>query len=534
MITAILIAAIIILLCVLFNKLSSKMGVPMLLAFIVLGMLFGKDGLFKIDFEDYAFAEKICSIALIFIMFYGGFGTKWSEAKSIAGKAALLSTLGVVLTAALTGLFCYFALRFSLLESFLIGAVISSTDAASVFSILRSKKLGLKYNTSSMLEMESGSNDPCSYMLTAVVLSLMSGKASAGSVAYMVFAQFAYGIAIGAAIALGASLVLKRFKFGSAGFDMVFVIGIALLSYALPSMLGGNGYLSAYIVGIVLGNSKIHGKKSLVHFLDGLTGMMQMIIFFLLGLLATPSHMPAIFVPAVLIALFLTIVARPAAVFAILSPSKCKVPQQLLVSFSGLRGAASIVFAIMALVSDAYMKHDLFHIVFCIVLLSILFQGSLIPPVARKLGMIDEELDVLKTFNDYSEEVDLQFIKLAITEKHPWRDKAVRDLILPPDTLLVLVLRGMKTIVPDGNTMLWKDDVVVLSAPAFTDDVAIGLKEQKINRKSRWTGKDIAEYSPEAGGLVILIKRGDETIIPRGDTKICENDVLVINETGRR
>lgn len=155
------VAAVVILLCVFFNMLSSKLGVPMLLAFILLGMVFGTDGLFKIDFENYAFAEQICSVALIFIMFYGGFGTKWSEAKPIAGKAVLLSTLGVLLTAGFTGLFCYWVLRIGLLESLLIGSVISSTDAASVFSILRSKKLGLKYNTASMLEVESGSNDPC-------------------------------------------------------------------------------------------------------------------------------------------------------------------------------------------------------------------------------------------------------------------------------------------------------------------------------------------------------------------------------------
>ena len=153
----------VILLCILLHRISEKIGVPMLLAFIVLGMAFGTDGILKIPFDNYPLAENICSIALIFIMFYGGFGTNWNEARPVAVKSVLLSTLGVVITAALTGFFCYFVLKFSFLDSMLIGSVISSTDAASVFSILRSKNMGLKYGTASMLELESGSNDPCSY-----------------------------------------------------------------------------------------------------------------------------------------------------------------------------------------------------------------------------------------------------------------------------------------------------------------------------------------------------------------------------------
>jgi len=204
--TQLLLAAIIIIICVLFNKLTNKLGVPMLLAFIILGMVFGSDGLFKIPFENYRIAEKVCSTALIFIMFYGGFSTRWSEAKPVAVKSVLLSTVGVILTAGLTGLFCYFVLHTQLLESLLIGSVISSTDAASVFSILRSKKLGLKDNTASMLEVESGSNDPCSYMLTAIILSIMTGHASGGAIAYMVFTQLVYGTAIGIMVAFAGKI----------------------------------------------------------------------------------------------------------------------------------------------------------------------------------------------------------------------------------------------------------------------------------------------------------------------------------------
>lgn len=530
--TTILIVACIVLLCVLLNKLSYKVGIPMLLAFILLGMVFGTDGLFKIEFDNYVISEKICSVALIFIMFYGGFGTKWSAARPVALKASVLSTLGVVLTALLTGLFCYWALGIGFLESLLIGSVISSTDAASVFSILRSRKLGLKDNTASLLEMESGSNDPCSYMLTVIVLSIMGGSANAGGILYLAFSQFVYGALMGGAIAWGGLFLLRRIRFGTAGFDTVFVIGIALLAYALPGLVGGNGYLSVYLVGIVLGNSKIRGKQELVHFFDGLTGLMQMLIFFLLGLLATPSAMLPILIPALLIALFLTFVARPLSVFAILTPAKCSVPQQVLVSFAGLRGAASIVFAIVATVNDAYMQYDVFHIVFCIVLFSILFQGSLLPWAAGRLQMLDVDEDVLKTFNDYSNESSLHFIKLKITQEHPWRDKAIRELTLPPDTLLVMVMRNNGPIVPNGNTVLQRGDLAVLGGLAFVDTPEASIQEKTIPKGSRWTGKTVAELSTNPKELVIMIRRGRQMIIPSGGTVIEEEDVIVFDSYG--
>ena len=223
-----LIAGLVMISCVLCNRFLGKLGVPMLLAFILLGMLFGSDGLLRIPFDDYSFAEQICSAALIFIMFYGGFGTSWKEARPVVGKAALLSTLGVVLTAALVGAFCHFALGFSLLESFLVGAVISSTDAASVFFILRSKKLGLKYHTASLLEVESGSNDPCSYMLTTIVLTVMVGGASAGQALYLVFSQVVYGGALGVAWGLLAVWFMRRVSFSSSGFESVFAVAVAV------------------------------------------------------------------------------------------------------------------------------------------------------------------------------------------------------------------------------------------------------------------------------------------------------------------
>lgn len=526
-----LVATVVILLCVFFNKITSKLGIPMLLAFILLGMFFGSDGIVKIPFSNYKIAEQICSVALIFIMFYGGFGTKWSEAKPIAKKALSLSTIGVLLTAGITGLFCYFVLKFPLLESFLIGAVISSTDAASVFSILRSKKLNLKYHTASLLEVESGSNDPCSYMLTIFILTLMQKPMGIGDLAYFIFAQFVYSIIFALIIAAASLWILKKFQFPSAGFDAVFVFAIALLSYAAPAALNGNGYLSVYLVGIILGNSSIKNKVSLVHFFDGVTGLTQMLIFFLLGLLSFPSELPQVIFPALCIALFLTFVARPIAVFALLAPRGCKLNQILLVSWAGLRGAASIVFAIVAVLNPAVVHHDIFHLVFFIVLFSILFQGSLLPFVSNKLNLIDENNNVLKTFTDYVEEIPIQFIEFTLKPNHPWVEKAVCDIILPPDTLLVLLKRENENIVPSGNTLLAANDRLILSAKSLNEEEENYLFEISIESGHEWVGKNVSQIVLEPNKLIIMIKRKDQIIIPTGDTVVEHGDILVFNQT---
>lgn len=527
---ALLIAAVVIFACVLLNKVANKIGMPILLAFILLGMFFGSDGAVKIAFDDYGFAEQICSIALVFIMFYGGFGTNWNEARRVALPAGLLSSLGVVLTALLTGVFCHFALGTDWLEGMLIGSVIGSTDAASVFSILRSRKLALKYGTSSLLEVESGSNDPLAYTLTMVFILAINGTAGAGSVAYLAFSQLVYGAGIGAAIACLSVALMKRVKLASPGLDGAMVIAIALLSYAAPSLVGGNGYLSAYIVGIALGNADIRHKKTLVPFFDSLTGLMQMLIFFLLGLLAFPSRLPRVALPALAVALFVTFAARPAAVFAIMAPFRARLNQKLLISWSGLRGAASIVFAIMAAM-NAPVANDLFHMVFFIVLFSILLQGSLLPLVSKKLSMIDKNADVMKTFSDYTGEVQVQLMSISITADNEWCSREVRSITLPPDTLFALIKRGGKDIVPRGDTVLMDSDIVTICSRTPDEMSGIMLTEQRVKKGDPIAGRRIADTGLGADALVLMILRGRDTIVPNGETVIAADDVLVINRT---
>ncbi len=517
---------IIILMCIWLNNVSSRIGIPTLLAFIVLGILFGNNGLVPLHFEDYDFARETCTVALIFIMFYGGFGTRWDAARPIVREATLLASVGVIITAGLTGLFCHFALRWGWAESFLLGAVVSSTDAASVFSILRSKKLGLKNNTAPMLEMESGSNDPFAYMLTALMLSIMTGNATGPGISWMLFAQLAFGAGCGVGIAKLASMILDRVRIKGEGYNSLFILSVAILSYAIPDLIGGNGYLSSYIVGVILGNTDFPGKKALVNFFDGITGLMQVLIFFLLGLLARPLLLHRAILPALAIFLFMLLIARPLAVTGILSPfRKYALRQQILVSFVGLRGAASIVFAIMAMTDNPLVENDIFNIVFCIVLISISLQGSLIPWVARKLDMVDAGSDVMKTFNDYSEGTQMQFSSIDITPGSNWDSKKVMDLELPGNVLLALVLRNGERLVPRGDTLLMAGDKVIMVTKTF-EDTETYLVEKTVKKGGKRDGHTISDISGD--GLVLLVRRGDQQIIPSGDTRLHAGDNLVI------
>ena len=531
MIETLILVSVVLFVCIIFHRLSGKIGIPGLFIFILLGMIFGSDGIFKIPFEDYDFAYYFSSVALIFIMFYGGVGTKWSKAKPVAAKAIVLSSLGTILTAFFVGMFCYLVLKIDILESLLIGSVICSTDAASVFSILRSKKMNLRYSTASLIEVESGSNDPFSYMLTTIILTIMQGGNSTFfSIVGMLLLQVIVGILFGAIFAVVAKYVLSKVKFKESGFDIAFIVAIAIISYALPTVLLGNGYLSVYITGIVVGNSTRISKKNMFNFFDGITSIIQMLLFFLLGLLATPSQLPQVAGIGLLIALFLTIVARPLAVFISMSIFKAKFKQQLFVAWTGMRGVASIVFAIIAITNPAIINHDIFHIVFFIVLFSILLQGTLLPFVAKKLDMIDYTDDVMKTFNDYLEEVPVQFLQFNIPFGHEWIGKKISEITFPPDSILVLIIRNGIKVIPNGSTIIKESDLLIMSGKDSSKVDGINLYEKVIDDTDPIVNKMIKEV-PLIGKLIILIKRKDTVIIPKGDTVICSNDILVINDT---
>ena len=463
MIKLMIIASLVLLISITSSKVLYKFGVPILLIFIVLGMLFGSDGIVGIYFSDYELTKEISSMALVIIMFYGGFGTKWSTAKPCAVSSILMSTLGVIITASLTGLFSHYVLGTTLLEGLLIGAVVASTDAASVFAILRSQKLNLKGSLAPLLEVESGSNDPIAYMATLSILILMDNK-GIDVLFTIVIKQILFGILVGSLLAKFTIYLIKRVKFEIKGFYPIFILAIAILSYSLSEYLGGNGYLSVYMSGIILGNTThLPYKKSLFQFFDCISWIMQITLFFMLGLLAFPSKLISIIGISVPISIFMIFVARPLATFIVLYPFKYSLKEKVFISWVGLRGAASIVFAIYATTYGVNMQYDIFHIVFFVALFSVSIQGTLLPKVAKKLNLVDDSTLVLKTFNDYASEIDRQIVEVIITSKSKWVNKSIAEADISEDILIVMIKRRGKTILPKGTTIIENGDVLIIT-----------------------------------------------------------------------
>lgn len=552
-----LLLGVVVALCIFLNRITDKLKIPSLLLFIALGMLFGVLLRPKIgNFTDYDFGNVVCSVCLVFVIFYGGFGTNFREAKPVAPQALILSFAGTALTAGLVGVFVYYAFRLlpffeggiGWAESMLIGSVVCSTDAASVFNILRSRRLNLKYGTSSLLEMESGSNDPMSYMLTAVFTAVLAAKygvagassMTAGEIVGMLFSQVGFGALFGAAVGFAGIFILRRFAGDGGQRGVIFIFAIGLIAYALPALLGeitglswlaGNGYLAVYVCGILLGNARIPQKRDCVRFFDALTGVGQMIIFFLLGFLSTPEWLirPQVLLPAALVFLFMTVFARPVSVAGLLAPFRAKWGQIGIVSWAGLRGVASVVFAIYAVsaLGESSLPYDLFSIVFVIVIISMLVQGTLLPLMSKKMNMLGDTDDVLRTFNDFSEESDVSFVKVVVGENHPWAGKKLKQCVMPREFLVVLILRGEEVVVPDGNTRVNAGDVLVTAAPEFENREEFGMFEEFIGKNHAWAGKTVRELELPRGTLIAMIKRGGGTVIPYGATEILQGDSLV-------
>ncbi|MBC5627763.1 potassium/proton antiporter [Clostridium sp. NSJ-6] len=462
MMNTMMICGLVLLISITASKVLYKFGVPILLVFIVLGMLFGSDGIVGIYFANYSLTNELCSIALVLIMFYGGFGTNWKVAKPSLKPALLMSTVGVIITTLLTGIFVSLILKVSILEGLLTGAVVASTDAASVFAILRSQKLNLKGSLASLLEVESGSNDPTAYMLTIAILTLMSSGSASGLIV-IILKQVIFGILVGAILAKISVYILRNVDFEIKGFDTIFLTAIAIFAYALSEWLGGNGYLSVYLAGVIIGNSKIPHKKNLFYYFDGVSWIMQIALFFLLGLLSFPSKFNTVIGISMTISMFLVFIARPVATFLILKPFGYSRNEKLFVSWVGLRGAASLVFAIYAMTYGVKIENDIFHIIFFVALFSVAIQGTLIPILAKKLDLVDNSTTVFKTFNDYTGEMSSKLIELTIYKDSDWVNKSIMDADIPNEILIVMIKRKDEIIIPKGASIIEEGDILVLS-----------------------------------------------------------------------
>ena len=444
MVQIIIACAMVVILCIVSSNVLYKLGVPTLLIFLALGMLCGSDAIGGIYFDNYEIAKNVCSVGLVFIMFFGGFGTSWKTAKPVIAPSILMSTVGTLITAGLVGVFCSLVFGIGWIEGMLIGSVVASTDAASVFAILRSRKLNLKGG------------------LAPIFMSLLSGSGDV-SIPVMLAKQLIFGLGIGALLGKITAFILRKVDFKIEGLYPIFVVAVGLLSYGLTEWVGGNGYLSVYLTGIIVGNSKIKHKKSLVHFLDGISWLMQIMIFFCLGLLSFPSKFGTVILPALAISAFLIFVARPIATFGILSWFKFPIKQQIFISWVGLRGAASIVFAIFAMTGDAVLQYDIFHIIFIVALISVSLQGTLLPTMAKKLDLVDDSTPVLKTFTDYEEEHNTQLLEYEVKENSSILNQTLLEADIPEGVLIVMIKRNNEIVIPNGSTVIMLGDILVLS-----------------------------------------------------------------------
>ena len=382
------------LLSALASKASGLLGIPSLVIFIGMGMLAGSDGPGGIYFDDPQAAQGLGIIALIFILFSGGFETVWSRVRPIIWSALSLSTLGVLITSLLVGWIATYALHFSWLEALLLGAIVSSTDAAAVFSVLDGKKTGLRGGIKPLLEFESGSNDPMAVFLTIAVIRLLTGQASNP---WMLIPLFIQQMVLGAAVGFGAGKltteVLNRIKLDSEGLYPVITTAMIFLIYGISDVIGGSGFLTVYVAGVVMGNSPLKHKESLKPFHDAVAWLMQIVMFLTLGLLAFPRKLVQVGSMAMLLAAFLILVARPLGVFVALSRSRFHFREKALISWIGLRGAVPIVLATYPLLAKVPQAEIMFDVVFFIVLTSVVLQGMSIRQVAKWLHMENRSRD---------------------------------------------------------------------------------------------------------------------------------------------
>ena len=469
-----LLASILVFMAILVTKVGSKLGAPALLLFLLLGMAVGQDGL-GVKFEDYELAESIGHFAMTIILFAAGFETSLAETKPIFRQGVVLSTLGLVITVALTGVFIWLigakASGFGLMACLLLATIMSSTDSASVFSVLREKKLRLKENLGPMLELESGSNDPIAYMLTITLVGyFMKGSVQAHSTwavfisgFLLLLLQIVVGIAIGLAMGYVAKWVLERFRFSGA-LTSILILSVGFFSNGLASILYGNGLLACYVAAIIIGNIvKLEHKKVVYNFFDGFTWLMQLIMFLMLGLLARPSQMLPVLLPSLLIGLFMMLVARPAGVFIGLLPFKnTSFRAKVLVSWVGLKGAGPILFALCPIVAGLQGSSDMFNIVFLITLFSLLIQGGTLGKVAGLLKLSDTEPRKAETFGlDVPEEMG-RMKDHVVTEEDLLQGASLRAIHLPHGIRVMMVRRDGRFLVPHGSMELIPGDHLII------------------------------------------------------------------------
>ena len=457
--------SLLLLISVLVSKISDRFGIPTLLLFLALGMLTGSDGPGGVYFDNPAIAQFVGIIALVLILFSGGLSTRWKSIAPVLKHGLALSTVGVFLTALIMAFFAHVALGFSITDGLLVGAIVSSTDAAAVFSILRSKSLGLKGQLKPLLELESGSNDPMAVFLTIGLVQVLTQPATQMTdLVFMFVLGMSIGAVVGYVVGRATSWLINELKLGYEGLYPVLTLSLALLTYSLSASIYGNGFLAVYVAGLVLGNHDFIHKRSLLRFHDGLAWIMQIVMFLTLGLLVFPSRLPAVFGIGLVSAVWLMFVARPVSVFASLVLSRFNWREKTFLSWAGLRGAVPIILATYPLLAGIPQADLFFDIVFFVVLTSVLLQGTSLPFAARWLRVDAPMLPKRVYPIEYSPGAGLksELRDLFIPPESGFVGKAIVELGLPAELLVILIAREGEFILPTGATELRANDTLLV------------------------------------------------------------------------
>ena len=475
MITAeniLLVGSVLIFTSILISKTGYRFGIPTLLLFLLVGMAFGSDGL-GIQFNSASDAQFIGMMALSIILFSGGMDTRYSDIKPVLKQGILLSTVGVLVTTLLTGLFIYFLsnhtqanIELTLLVSLLLAATMSSTDSASVFSLLRSQRMNLKYNLRPMLELESGSNDPMAYMLTIVLIQVIGSGSNFDIVIILkdLFLQFLFGGVLGYAFGKFSVWLINKIELSNSSLYPILLLSIIFITFTLTDLVKGNGYLAVYIAGMIVGNARLAYRKETNTFMNGLTWLVQIIMFLTLGLLVNPHEMIDIAVTALLIGIFMILIARPVSVFLCLLPFKgISNKARIFISWVGLRGAVPIIFATYPVIAQIPGSNQLFNTVFFITLLSLIIQGMTISKMARWLKLdLPEEKEGNEFGVELPEEIDTHLNDITLTEDMLTVGNRLADMNIPKGTLVMLIKRGNEFIIPNGQIELHAGDKLLV------------------------------------------------------------------------
>lgn len=472
----VLVGSILLFLSIVAGKTSYRFGVPTLVLFLAIGMLAGSEGVGGIYFDNPKRAQFIGIISLNFILFSGGLDTSWKAVKPVLREGIALSTLGVFLTALGLGFFVHAISDFSLYESLLLGSIVSSTDAAAVFSILRGKSIALRTNLRPTLELESGSNDPMAYVLTIAFLGLvLEPEQSLWSILPFFLQQMCLGALLGLLFGRLSKFIINEIELDFEGLYPVLCIALMFITFSASDFLGANGFLAIYICAVYLGNQDLIHKKTIMQMYDGLAWLMQIVLFLTLGLLVFPSQIVPFMGLGLLISLFLIFVARPLGVFISLAFFKMPMRRRLYISWVGLRGAVPIVFATYPLLAGIDKANMIFNIVFFISLSSVLIQGTTLSLFAKWLGVAIPENEKRITEID---QIHLNMPKSLLQEfvvelGHYAAQKRIVDIHFPRSAFITLIKRGQEYIRPSGSTKLEAGDTLMIIANKPEDFVFI-------------------------------------------------------------